>query len=70
MYAKAAAQGLAPAQFELGACYERGFGVAADRAAAISWYRKAAAQVEKQAVAVLARLAAPAAVGPARDARS
>ena len=39
---RAAAQGLAPAQYRLGALYEKGIGVARDPALAKAWYKKAA----------------------------
>jgi TPR repeat protein len=41
---KAAMQGLADAQYNLGVMYERGRGVPQDHATAVSWYRKAADQ--------------------------
>jgi localization factor PodJL len=41
-YGKAAAQGLAPAQYRLGTLYERGKGVARDLDAAQGWYERAA----------------------------
>ena len=41
-YGKAAAQGLAPAQYRLGTLYERGKGVARDLEAAQGWYERAA----------------------------
>ena len=44
-YAKAAAQGFANAQFNLGVHYEQGdLGVTQDFKAAAAWYAKAAAQ--------------------------
>ena len=43
-YAKAAAQGLAAAQFDLGAMYEDGTGVPQDYKEALKWYSKAADQ--------------------------
>ena len=43
-YWKAAAQGFAAAQFNLGVCYENGQGVEADVNEAVKWYRKAAEQ--------------------------
>ena len=43
-YRKAAEQGHAPAQFNLGLMYANGTGVAKDDAQAVSWYRKAAEQ--------------------------
>lgn len=41
-YGKAAAQGLAPAQYRLATLYERGKGVAKDLDAALGWYERAA----------------------------
>jgi localization factor PodJL len=41
-YGKAAAQGVAPAQYRLGTLYERGKGVARDLEAAQGWYERAA----------------------------
>ena len=43
-YRKAAEQGYAMAQFNLGAMYAKGEGVPEDDAAAVKWYRKAAEQ--------------------------
>ena len=43
-YEKAATQGFAEAQFNLGAMYENGHGVRQDYAKARQWYEKAAAQ--------------------------
>ena len=43
-YRRAAEQGFAPAQENLGLCYERGQGVQKDYAEAVKWYRKAAEQ--------------------------
>ena len=43
-YCKAAEQGLADAQFNLGICYYKGEGVAKDFVQAVSWWRKAAEQ--------------------------
>ncbi len=43
-YRKAADQGYAPAQFNLGWMYDRGEGVPQDYAEAVKWYRKAADQ--------------------------
>src|SRR5882672_7128534 len=47
-YRKAAEQNYAKAQYNLGVCYERGYGcrdgVAEDDAEAVKWYRKAAEQ--------------------------
>lgn len=41
-FRKAAAQGHAPAEFQLGQLHDFGFGVAQDDALALAWYRKAA----------------------------
>ena len=43
-YRKAAEQNYAPAQYNLGLCYEHGNGVAENRVEAAKWYRKAAEQ--------------------------
>ena len=43
-YRKAAEQGYAKAQFNLGICYETGSGVTKDITEAVKWYRKAAEQ--------------------------
>jgi TPR repeat protein len=43
-YREAAEQGLAPAQYNLGVCYENGQGVEQDYTQAAQWYRKAAEQ--------------------------
>ena len=43
-YRKAAEQGNAPAQSNLGIMYENGRGVEKDPAQAVEWYRKAAEQ--------------------------
>ncbi len=43
-FRKAAQQGLADAQFQLGAMYDKGRGVKQDAAEAVEWFRKAAEQ--------------------------
>ncbi len=43
-YRKAAEQGLAEAQFNLGVCYKKGEGVPQSYSEAVKWYRKAAEQ--------------------------
>jgi TPR repeat protein len=43
-YLKAAEQGDAPAQYNLGVCYANGNGVAKNKIEAVKWYRKAAEQ--------------------------
>ncbi|MFP5394456.1 MAG: tetratricopeptide repeat protein, partial [Gammaproteobacteria bacterium] len=43
-FRKAAEQGYAPAQFNLGLRFDKGDGVAQDSAAAIAWYERAATQ--------------------------
>ena len=63
-YRKAADQGYAFAQNNLGAMYENGQGVAKDYAQAVVWYRKAAAQGIELAKANLKRLSAQDAAGP------
>ena len=53
---KAAEQGYAQAQFDLGHCYFYGWGVAEDKAEAVKWYRKAAEQGHEKAKAALKEL--------------
>jgi TPR repeat protein len=48
-YRKAAEQGDAEAQFNLGKCYQIGNGVSQDYAEAVKWYRKAAEQENAKA---------------------
>lgn len=48
-FRKAAAQGHAGAQFNLGSMYRRGEGVAQDDKATVEWYRKAAEQGDDKA---------------------
>ena len=48
-YRKAADQGLAEAQFDLGLIYQKGQSVAQDYGEAVMWYRKAAAQGDAKA---------------------
>ena len=43
-YRKAAEQGLAKAQYDLGVCYGNGYGVEKNYSEAVKWYRKAAEQ--------------------------
>ena len=50
-FAKAAAQGDADAQCNLGVCYESGLGVTKDFKSAAAWFAKAAAQGFAQAPA-------------------
>jgi TPR repeat protein len=70
LYAKAAAQGNADAQYNLGACYANGSGVAQDFKAAAAWLAKAAASGHPDAPAArdtcLARAAAAAAAASRR----
>jgi TPR repeat protein len=54
-YRKAAEQGDAGAQYNLGLCHEIGRGVAQDEAEAVSWYAKAAEQGHAAAHAALRR---------------
>ena len=56
-FSKAAVQGLADAQYELGLCYQEGNGVLKDIVAAMSWLRKAADQRHTQAQEAHKRLA-------------
>lgn len=51
-----AEQGSAEAQFEIGAMYENGRGVTADRAQAQQWYQKAADQKHDRALHAIARM--------------
>ncbi len=53
---KAAEQGHAEAQYNLGGFYVFGDGVKQDYAEAVKWYRKAAAQGDAQAISVLKKL--------------
>ena len=53
---KAAEQGDADAQYNLGNCYGRGEGVEQDKAEAVKWYHKAAEQGNKNAKEALKRL--------------
>ena len=55
-YTKAAEQGDATAQYNLGACYEYGEGVEQDMEKAVELYRKAAEQGDADAVAAALRL--------------
>ena len=43
-YRKAAEQGHAAAQYNLGVCYRNGIGISTDESEAVKWYRKAAEQ--------------------------
>ena len=43
-YRKAAEQGFAEAQYNLGVCYNNGHGITQDYKQAVRWYRKAAEQ--------------------------
>lgn len=52
---KAANQGLVEAQVVMGALYDRGVGVAADRDSATQWYEKAAAQGHGTSLAILGK---------------
>lgn len=52
---KAADQGLVDAQVVMGALYDRGVGVEADRDQATQWYEKAAAQGHGTSLAVLGK---------------
>ena len=52
-YRKAAEQGYAQAQANLGWMFENGLGVSKNRAEAITWYRKAAEQGNEGAISQL-----------------
>jgi len=56
LYKKAAGQGNATAQYNLGTCYEDGNGVAKDNTQAADWYRKAADQGDADAKKAMERL--------------
>ena len=64
-YRKAAKQGDADAQYNLGVLYADGRGVRQDHAEAVRWYRKAAEQGLVYAVSALNRLSADAATSNA-----
>jgi TPR repeat protein len=55
-YQKAADQGLASAEFNLGVCYEKGQGISQDFSQAVLWYQKAAHQGHTGARTALKRL--------------
>ena len=55
-YTKAAEQGLAAAQYNLGVFYEKGYCVEKDLQKAIEWYTKAAEQGDEDAQEALERL--------------
>ena len=67
---RAAQGGLPQAQFRLGTLYERGTGVAADRAEAILWYERAAARGHVKAMHNLAVLVSDGADGTRDFARA
>jgi TPR repeat protein len=46
---KAAKQGHAGAQYDLGICYEDGYGVGKNKRKAVEWMRKSAEQGEEKA---------------------
>ena len=52
-FRKAAEQGNAKAQFNLGECYVHGTGVARNEVEAVKWYRKAAAQGHDRAIKLI-----------------
>ena len=58
-FLKAAKQGHASAQFNVGARYARGDGIAEDRQKSIEWYAKAAAQGHERAQSKIAEAAHP-----------
>jgi hypothetical protein len=69
-YQKAAAQGYAAAQSQIGGMYMKGEGVAKDPAQARAWYQKAAAQGWRPAQNALAQMngQSPSAIAPAQPA--
>ena len=56
LYRKAAEMGLVQSQFNLGTCYDMGWGVEKNEAEALKWYRKASAQGCKLADDMIALL--------------
>ena len=54
----AADKGYIESQYELGVCYEKGYGVKQDKSKAIEWYKAAAAQGYEKAKTALKRLGA------------
>ena len=52
-YEKAAEHGNMEAQYKVGTCCEFGRGCTIDKAKAVTWYKKAAAQGHKEAMAML-----------------
>ncbi|MBQ7249238.1 MAG: sel1 repeat family protein, partial [Deltaproteobacteria bacterium] len=55
-YRKAAEQGMAVAQYNLGLMYDHGRGVPKDEGQAMEWYRKAAEQGHAEAQQALLRI--------------
>ncbi|MDR1005341.1 MAG: sel1 repeat family protein [Bacteroidales bacterium] len=55
-FAKSAGGGYAPAMFELGFCYEHGYGVKVNRAIALEWYIKSQQGGYEEAKEAVARL--------------
>ena len=55
-YLKAARQGDALAQYNLGICYDNGYGVEKDLSEAVIWFRKAANQGHAEAQNMLRKL--------------
>jgi TPR repeat protein len=55
-FRKAAEQGNATGQYNLGIMYENGYGVTKDYSEAVKWYRKAAEQGYENAKSALKRL--------------
>jgi len=55
-YRKAAEQGYAPAQVNLGRMYEYGWGIAQDHVEAMKWFRKAAEQGNKEGRGSIGRM--------------
>ncbi len=62
-------KGYAPTQYDLGSCYERGFGVPKDIKKALRWYRKAAKQGDGPAIEAVKRLESEMAKDKQQDAK-
>lgn len=55
-YQKAASKGCRWAEYNLGACFEKGVGVDRDRDTAVCWYERSAAKGYDEAISALQRL--------------
>ena len=56
LYRKAADLGLLDSQFNMGTCYDMGWGVEKNKEEALKWYRKASAQGCKRADDMISKL--------------